>query len=302
MHPGGKGSIFISARPTGRYRFDKPSRANLRGGFLRSATGGWVGARAGHPRGQPVQYRFRDLVDVDAASSCSRSSTRFAASPTRCSALRWSIAIRRRPTAPIRRATTRHVMGDGTGAFRRAVRQHDACFPAPPLRYPARCRLSSTPPPGRRCRSRCRKPAAWGWGARAGPGMVDAALAGPGHRTLPRRRRRADRRRGRGYRDHPFRLLRRRGGRQDPYAPPAGSRVLVFEDDHSSRCWNGCDVPAQGFTVQTVKPPRPMATGRRRSRKRSPAPRPRQLPSPPSPTCTGPMARCWTWTASPARR
>ena len=40
------------------------------------------------------------------------------------------------------------------------------------------------------------------------------------------------------------------------FAPPAGSRVLVFEDDHSSPVLEWLQrAPAQGFTVETVKRP-----------------------------------------------
>ncbi|HEY4250290.1 MAG TPA: aminotransferase class V-fold PLP-dependent enzyme [Roseomonas sp.] len=40
------------------------------------------------------------------------------------------------------------------------------------------------------------------------------------------------------------------------FAPPAGSRVLVFEDDHSSPVLEWlARAPAQGFTVQTVRRP-----------------------------------------------
>jgi selenocysteine lyase/cysteine desulfurase len=40
------------------------------------------------------------------------------------------------------------------------------------------------------------------------------------------------------------------------FAPPAGSRVLVFEDDHSSPVLEWlARAPAQGFTVETVKRP-----------------------------------------------
>jgi hypothetical protein len=70
---------------------------------------------------------------------------------------------------------------------------------------------------------------------------------------------------------------------------PAGARVLVLENDHSSAVLEWTTRAQAGrFTVDAV--PRPTAIGPRRSLPPSTCPACRPLRSPPSPRCTGPTA------------
>ena len=84
----------------------RPPRADLHHRFLRPLPPP-AGARPGLAGRQPVPIPLsRHRRSRMAAGICSRSSTRCAAPRTRCSCGRWSTAIRPRPTAPTRPATS----------------------------------------------------------------------------------------------------------------------------------------------------------------------------------------------------
>ena len=67
------------------------------------------------------QYRFRDIVDLETVGTCSRSSTRCAAPPTRCTCGRWSTAIPSQTNRTYAHGHDQWALGDGTGRVRPAL-------------------------------------------------------------------------------------------------------------------------------------------------------------------------------------
>ena len=83
---------------------------------------------------------------------------------------------------------------------------------------------------------------------------------------------------------------------------PAGARVLLLENDHSSAVLEWMTRAAAQRLHRRRRRGSPMTEiGPRRCSPRSSGPARRRSPSRRSRRCTGPMAGWWTWTASPRR-
>ena len=128
-------------------------------------------------------------------------------------------------------------------------------------------------------------------GRKGTPWTLDAAFANGQHERARTAAAAPDRRRAGRRRADLLGQLRRRDRRQDPDDRRAAPASSCWKTTIPRRCWNGRPAPKRGgFTVDTVRQPRPTATGPRRCSTRSSARARRRSRSPRSPPCIGRMA------------